>query len=380
MRILSLFLLILLTRCQVVSPLASPETQPALSRAAVPDSLRLGDAAGMRISVRAGSRENSDAVERVLFYVFAERNPIPVFQDTLRDDGREGDILPLDGEYTGWISGPDLGGRAGTYRIGFLAVPPGGTAGDTLFSGFRAVEGTSNSAPVIVRLDVPDSLSQEELHSVRFSVRAEDPDGTDDIDSVLCDVYPPFQPEPVFRLAMTRIPMSPPPTGLAGGFEFTGDLSGFVTISGTYAFRFQARESAGLLSLPRVAHVVITLPNQPPVLSELTAPDTVSRRSSDAILLSVRATDPQGPADIKRVYFNSFKPDGTPGSGNPFSMFDDGTNGDVTAGDGVYSRGIMISASNALGNYRFYFYAEDLAGEAGGTLTHVITVTDQIPD
>jgi len=126
--------------------------------------------------------------------------------------------------------------------------------------------------------------------------------------------------------------------------------------------------------------VMLTLPNQPPVLSELTAPDSVSRRNSETILLSVRVTDPQGQADIRRVYFNSFKPDGTPGSGNPFSMYDDGTNGDVIPGDGLYSRGIMISVSNALGNYRFDFHAEDRAGSASDALTHVIKVTDQIPD
>jgi hypothetical protein len=375
-----MFFLVLLTRCQVVSPVPAPETQPALSRAAVPDSLRLGDAAGIRISVRAGGPENPEAVERVFFLVFAEPNPVPVFQDTLRDDGREGDILPLDGEHTGRITGADIGGRPGTYRIGFLAVTRAGTAGDTLFSEFRAVEGASNSAPAIVRFNAPDSLSLEDLRSVSFLVIAEDPDGYEDIDSVFCEVYPPFQPEPVIRLAMTRNPKRPFPPGLSIGFEYTGDLSGVLAISGSYAFRFQARDKAGLLSLPRVAHVFISLPNQPPVLSELTAPDTVSRRSSDAIILSVRATDPQGPADVRRVYFNSFKPDGTPGTGNPFPMFDDGTNGDVTAGDGVYSRGIMISASNALGNYRFDFQAEDLAGAVSEAATHVITVTDQIPD
>jgi hypothetical protein len=111
-------------------------------------------------------------------------------------------------------------------------------------------------------------------------------------------------------------------------------------------------------------------------LSELSASDTVSRRQSEPILLSVRAQDPQGPADIRIVYFNTTKPDGNPSSGNPFKMFDDGLHGDVTAGDGIYSLAIVISQSNALGAYRFDFFAEDKSGAVGDSLTHVITVVD----
>jgi len=364
--------------CEVVDPVSTPEAPPVLSRPAVPDTLRLGDAAGMRISVRVSDPQSIGDAGSVRFAVFLEGNPVPVFEDTLRDDGTGGDILPRDGEHTGRISGADIGGRAGRYRVGFLAVPQAGDVLDTLFAGFHAVEGASGSAPVIFEVNVPDSLSKEDLGSVRFSVRTEDPDGAEDIDSVFCDVYPPFQPQPAVRLGLAKSPGNGQPQYAEFGYD--GDLNGVIAISGSYTFRFQARDRAGLLSLPRVAIVAITLPNQPPVLSEPSVPDTVSRRNSDPILLSVRATDPQGPADIRRVYFNTIKPDGAPSAGNPFSLYDDGTNGDVTAADGVYSRAIMISTSNMLGDYRFDFYAEDLAGEVSGALTRIITVTDQIPE
>jgi hypothetical protein len=374
----SAFFLIFLIRCQVTSPVSTPEAPPILSRVSVQDTLRLSDPAGMRISVRVSDPQRIEEVGSVRFFVFAERNSSPVFHDTLRDDGTDGDILPRDGEHTGRITGADIRGKAGRYRIGFLAVLRTGTAGDTLVAEFQAAEGASRSAPVIVRVDAPDSLSKEDLSSVRLSVQTDDPDGSGDVDSVFCDLYPPLRPEPVVRLSLSGMPSdaSPPYTD----FGFAGDLSKVLAISGSYAFRFQARDKAGFLSLPKVAHVVLTLPNQPPVLSELTVPDSVSRRVTEPILLTVRVTDPQGAADIQRVYFNSFKPGGSPSSGNPFSMTDDGTNGDVTAGDGIYSRGISISVSNSLGDYRFDFYAADMAGAVSEGLTHVIRVTDQIPD
>jgi hypothetical protein len=370
--------LIFASGCRVVNPVLSPADAPVLSRAAVPAILRLGDPSGMGISVRASDPQGVGNLESVRCFVFAAGNPNPVFKDTLRDDGMNGDVIPRDGEFFGRIAGVEISGKAGAYRIGFLAFNRDGLLSDTLAAGFRAEEGTIPSSPVIVGWTVPDSLSKEDLGSVHFSVQTEDPDGSGDLDSVFCDVYPPLQPNPIARLVLSELPLqSPLPYAV---FGYNGDLSKVLTISGTHAFRFQARDKAGLFSVPKVAQVMLVLPNQPPVLSELTAPDTVSRRQSKPILLSVRATDPQGQPDIRRVYFNTIKPDGTPGGGNPFAMVDDGTNGDITAGDGIYSLEITISISNAPGDYRFDFYAADLAGAVSDVLTHVITVTDQISD
>ena len=374
----STLLLILVSGCRVVNPVLSPADAPVLSRATVPAFLRLGDPSGMRISVRASDPQGIGNLESVRCFVFTAGNPNPVFHDTLRDDGMNGDVIPGDGEFFGRIAGADIGGKAGAYRIGFLAFNRDGLVSDTLAVGFRAEEGTSPSFPVIIGLNVPNTLSPKDLGSVHFSVQTEDPDGSGDVDSVFCEVYPPLQPKPIARLALSELPLaSPLPVAV---FGYTGDLSQVLTVSGMHAFRFQARDRSGLFSHPKVAQVMLVLANQPPVLSELTAPDTLSRRESKPILLSVRASDPQGPADIRRVYFNTIKPDGTPAGGNPFSMTDDGTNGDITAGDGVYSLKITISISNALGDYRFDFYADDLAGAVSEVLTHVITVTDQNPD
>jgi len=73
--------------------------------------------------------------------------------------------------------------------------------------------------------------------------------------------------------------------------------------------------------------------NIAPVLSNLVAPDTAVVGVDTTIFISMDAHDDNGLNDIDVVFFNSFLPDGTPSSGNPFIMFDDGTNGDLVPGD-----------------------------------------------
>jgi hypothetical protein len=159
-------------------------------------------------------------------------------------------------------------------------------------------------------------------------------------------------------------------------YSFFGSLTEIARIPGNYAFRFQAKDRRGFSSPPRVAVVRVEAHNDPPVLDEPSVPDTVSRFQTEPYFLSIRVGDPQGLADIKRVYFNTTKPDGKPSSGNPFSMFDDGTNGDLVAGDGVYSLSITITSQNALGVYRFEFFAEDLSGEKAGPVSRSIVVVN----
>ena len=122
----------------------------------------------------------------------------------------------------------------------------------------------------------------------------------------------------------------------------------------------------------------VKVDNDPPVLSNLVAPDTVSRSQiPNNFLLAVEVSDPQGRDDISKVYFNTFKPDNSPSSGNPFYMRDDGSQGvDQNANDGIYSLRIEISPQNQLGNYRFEFEAVDKSGAKSDKITHIITVVE----
>ncbi|GAF71898.1 unnamed protein product, partial [marine sediment metagenome] len=168
------------------------------------------------------------------------------------------------------------------------------------------------------------------LADVFLSIRVEDPQGLGDVDSVWFQVYSSTSPVPY--------------------------LNGELLDNGTEG---DAVEEDSVFS------ACLNLEGKlkdPPVLFGIEAPSTISRASADNFLVSVRVMDPQGLGDIKSVYFNTTKPDGSPASGNPFEMFDDGTSGDIQPGDGIYSLTVSITPQNATGIYRFDFFAEDYSG------------------
>jgi len=78
------------------------------------------------------------------------------------------------------------------------------------------------------------------------------------------------------------------------------------------------------------------------------------------------------------VFFKSYRPDGTPTNGNPFTMFDDGNlslHGDTVAGDGRYSLIIAIPwTQTTLGPFRFVYRAQDNSNAISDSLQAFINV------
>ncbi len=115
----------------------------------------------------------------------------------------------------------------------------------------------------------------------------------------------------------------------------------------------------------------------PPQLSNLVSPDTVKVEDPKSVIfMSVNASDPNGLNDIKEVYFISYRPDGT-SSGEKNQMYDDGdtnTNGDIKAGDGIYSILIEVTPQNNKGTYRFDFRATDRSSRLSNIISHNIVI------
>lgn len=117
--------------------------------------------------------------------------------------------------------------------------------------------------------------------------------------------------------------------------------------------------------------------NASPVVSNLIAPDTAEIGSVTLLIfLSIDVADSNGQNDIKTVFFNSFiPPNGNPSSSNPFLMFDDGTNGDVTANDGTYSITIQLPPQGVTkGVYRWEFMAKDRGNKLSNKIIHNINI------
>jgi len=120
--------------------------------------------------------------------------------------------------------------------------------------------------------------------------------------------------------------------------------------------------------------------NQPPVISSLEMDTLVSLGVQDHLLqLRLTALDSDGQSDIRRVFFSSFKPDGSPSSGNPHSLYDDGgassISGDIVAGDGIYGLKISLPNATPTGTYRFEFQAVDKSLDSSNVIIGNIVVT-----
>ncbi|NMB82069.1 MAG: hypothetical protein GYA14_09655 [Ignavibacteria bacterium] len=117
----------------------------------------------------------------------------------------------------------------------------------------------------------------------------------------------------------------------------------------------------------------------PPIISNLTIPNSVSR--GESFIFTIKVEDGNGLGDISQVYFKLFRPDGSlvdPQNGlGYFLMVDDGnfnTFGDATAGDGIYSFKNSFSATTQTGQWKFEFQAKDKSGNLSNVIIHLMTV------
>ncbi|MHB1688786.1 MAG: choice-of-anchor X domain-containing protein [Ignavibacteriaceae bacterium] len=113
-----------------------------------------------------------------------------------------------------------------------------------------------------------------------------------------------------------------------------------------------------------------------PMISNLVAPDTVTLSSTQTLIfVSVDVHDDNGLHEIQYVYFNSYLPNGNPSSSNPIYLFDDGTNGDVKAGDGTYSINVVLPPTGVTrGTYRWEFFAKGHGDLISNSIIHNIVV------
>jgi hypothetical protein len=113
--------------------------------------------------------------------------------------------------------------------------------------------------------------------------------------------------------------------------------------------------------------------NDPPTLSDVSAPDSMAQGSTDTAYISITAIDPDGADDIDSVFFIVTRPD-TTSSGIHIPLNDDGQLGDSTANDNRFSTGILAPSSSVRsGDYIFTFYARDKHGNKSNNPQVTIT-------
>jgi hypothetical protein len=215
--------------------------------------------------------------------------------------------------------------------------------------------------------------------TVSATAQVSDPEGISNLKEVIVGVYKPASHSLVKTAPILDNGVAP--DAIAGDGIFAGLVTFNIVRSdiGDFQVEVTALNKSNVTSNTLSSFVSVERLNRPPMLSDLVAPDSVSVSASIVLLQpTVRASDLDGQGDIQRVFFNSFKPDGSPSSGNPFQMFDDGnaggTSGDQVSGDGIYSLVIQLPPGTPKGEYRFEFQAADRSGVLSNTIVHTITV------
>ena len=166
------------------------------------------------------------------------------------------------------------------------------------------------------------------------------------------------------------------PDSLAGDGVYSTLLQFTIpkSASGVYILRFMASDIDGFVSNSVEAPLFMLRNNQPPVVSTLQAPDSamVPQGGQTLISLYIRATDPDGQADITSVFFRSLD------SSDPtqkFIMNNDGTAPGSVPGDSTYALIVkVVDGPTVRKTYRFAFQAVDTFGDTSATILHSIKI------
>jgi len=379
---LAVFLLacLLFSRCTEKNPVQPALKNPQIILIQAPERAYQFPSVPAGIHVRAEDPQGVRTLAGVQLTV-RRTNLTQLAVFTMGDKGLNGDILAGDGQYFLPIDTALVHGQTGTFILEVLARDLDNFESEAKRDTLTILAGKENRLPQILSVTIPARVWPDSSYRPQLLARVSDPDGAGTVRVVRVEIYPPYFSRPAFTDSLLDDGQHGDGAAGDGLFGQTLTPARFGCKTGLYNFVCRAVDIPNSISAAETKTVSVNLlreNNVPPLVADLQAPSTISRNAvPNAYLLSVRATDPNAPCDgIRRVFFNSFQPNGNASAGNPFSMRDDGQQGDAVAGDGRYSLRIQITPQNALGNYRFEFQAEDQMGAPSAKLVLTISVTD----
>jgi len=375
---------LLLSGCNDKIPTQVVSQDPQIILIQAPAQAYQFPAAPLGINVRADDPQGVSTLAGVDLTIRKLNTTATVTKFAMRDDGLSGDILARDGQYFWPIDTALVHSQIGDFILEAIAKDQDGLISASKLDTIKILAGRENLAPRLLSFTIPHTITADSAYAPLFRATASDVDGLASLRFVRVEFYPPAFPRPTLVDSLFDDGLNNDGAARDGVFARaipTAKLCG----EGTFSIVLRAidaanAESPALVDILNIRRRSATPPpnvNLPPAVSNLIAPTMISRnRTPNTYVLSVQVNDPNCIADLKRVFFNTFLPDGRASSGNPFVMRDDGKEGDVVASDGRYSLTIQITAQNATGIYRFEFQAEDKKGALSNKITQNITVTD----
>lgn len=299
---------------------------------------------------------------------FSLMDTVGVTVKTVRmyDDGgvehpESGDAIAFDQVYSRLIIPTQWGVPDGDYRVVLHAVP---TTGNPLESSDQTLEVFPNQAPQILNVLFPDSIPPG-MPPTQVAITVGDNDGLDDVLWVVIQGLKSGATTVLFTDTLYN-PQNNNPL-----FSMDIDSSYATGKDGNYTLKIFAEDRVGDKSA--ISAHSLQIHNTAPQVWDAVVPDTMIVDSiiSVSTKITVRVKDRQSATDIDSVYFNAYKPSGSPSSGNPFLMLDNGLPynsgdpqavGDEVAGDGVYTLTIFLYPGTPTGDYVFHFFARDRVG------------------
>ncbi|HFE64023.1 MAG TPA: hypothetical protein ENK14_06345 [Caldithrix sp.] len=356
---ISFGMLLLLLSCEEEKVITEVETPFAIREVHIPGVISSLSHLPVLISARVTHPEGNAGIERVEV-LLPDSSGQGIDTLLLFDDGgavnpKSGDLIAFDQVYSALVV-PDTAWDS--LEITFQAkVRAIAKSGQVLESPAQPVEIFPNQAPVLLNYFFPDSIPAG-MAPVETKFTVNDPDGLEDIQWLLIEAKPQGSSTVVSTDTVFN-PLNNSPV-----FTFPVDSAYAVAKQGNYDIGFVLEDRFGAKSVP-VVHP-LQVENTPPWLWGEDVPDTLTiPTGSDSTILeiTIHVNDAQSLADIDSAYFNSILPNGNPSSANPILLFDDGNQGDLLAGDGIFSRKIKLLAGTSPGEYAFHFFATDKVGQ-----------------
>ncbi len=236
---------------------------------------------------------------------------------------------------------------------------------------------TAAIQPSAVNLDL-DTVNVVRLSNGDFqittavSVTATDADGAQDIPVVSYTFYKPGSSDISTSGTFSQSSRSADTAIYSSTLMFVTKR----TDAGIYIVEFQVNDNAGLLSNANRLSFAVNRNNSRPMISNVSAPDTVVRPAtgSTVLPLSVAASDSDGYGDLTEVFFKQLSPTAS----GPIFLYDSGNltlHGDSLLGDGRFSVLVQIDSSNSLGTRYLVFLAKDRFGAFSDSSFRNLTIT-----
>lgn len=139
---------------------------------------------------------------------------------------------------------------------------------------------------------------------------------------------------------------------------------------GKFWIQIWSTTSYGYSSATQIKPFYIVRNNHAPVISDLVMPDTVDTYQMKSFKIMLKVYDADGNDDILFVYRITQ-------AGNKYQLNDQGLNGDIVAGNGVYTETIAWSDPTAPKSDIYKFIAIDRSLDTSNVIIHPIIVKSQ---